>query len=383
MEAIEKEEFRVPKRLQGMQKSNIRQIFDSALPGSINFGLGQPDLATPRCIRDEAVRVILEEDNGYTSHAGLPALRKRVVDDYPHLDITPDDCIITVGSNEALYCALMTLCEEGDEVLVPNPAFPAYPAINRLAGAETVLYRLPKEKGFGFDAEEFERKITDKTRVAIILSPSNPTGRTLSRDDLIKISTILEGTGIYVVSDEIYKELYFTEEKPASISEYYDKTLVVGGLSKNMSMTGWRMGWLFGIPDVVKKALVVHGYNTVCTSTITQKASLAYWTDAGRHAEDHCREIWRRRKDLLLDLIESELGLTAFAPEGAFYTMMDVSSLGDEMDLVNKFLEHKVITVNGSGFGGEAKGFLRISFCASEEDIKKGVARMKEAIESI
>ena len=203
MEAIEKEDFRAPKRLRGMQKSNIRQIFDSALPGSINFGLGQPDLPTPECIRNEAVRIIQEEDNGYTTHAGLEELRQHIVDEYPHMGLTSDDCIVTVGSNEALYCATMALCEEGDEVLVPNPAFPAYPAINSLAGAETVLYRLPKEKGFGFDAAEFEKRITDKTRAAIILSPSNPTGRTLTHEDLKSIASILKGTGIYAISDEI------------------------------------------------------------------------------------------------------------------------------------------------------------------------------------
>ncbi|MGI8545479.1 MAG: pyridoxal phosphate-dependent aminotransferase [Aridibacter sp.] len=376
----QKSEFRVPERLQGMQKSNIRQIFDSALPGSINFGLGQPDLPTPRCIRDEAIRVINEEPLGYTSHAGLPELREKIVGEYEHLNLSKDDCIITVGSNEALYDVLMTLCEKGDEVLVPNPAFPAYPAMNKLAGAKTVLYRLPKEKGFGFDVNEFEKQITNKTRVAIILSPSNPTGRTLSREDLKEIAKILDGTGIYAVSDEIYRELYFTDERPASISEYYEKTLVVGGLSKNMSMTGWRMGWLLGIPDVIKKALVIHGYNTVCASTITQKASLAYWTEAGKQAEAEARETYKWRRDLLVRLIDQELNLKAVSPEGAFYSMVDVSTLGDEMDLVNKFLENRVITVNGSGFGDEAKGFLRISFCASEDKIREGVKRMKEAL---
>ena len=240
------EGFRVPERLKGMQKSNIRQIFDSALPGSINFGLGQPDLPTPECIRREAIRVINEEQNGYTSHAGLPELRENIIGEYPHIDITKDDCIVTVGSNESLFCAIMTLCETGDEVLVPDPAFPAYPAINNLADAKTVLYRLPKETGFGFDAAEFEKQITNKTRAAIILSPSNPTGRALSRDDLKTIAKILDGTGIYAVSDEIYKDLYFTDEKPASISEYYENTLVVGGLSKNMAMTGWRLGLAHG-----------------------------------------------------------------------------------------------------------------------------------------
>lgn len=377
----QKDNFRVPKRLQGMQKSNIRRIFDSALPGSINFGLGQPDLRTAKCIRNEAIRVINEEPLGYTSHAGLPELREKIITEYPHLEITADDCIVTVGSNEALFCALMTLCESGDEVLVPNPAFPAYPAINNLADATTVLYKMPKEKGFGFDAEEFEKQITDKTRAAIILSPSNPTGRTLSREDLQTIAKILDGTGIYAVSDEIYKDIYFTDEKPASISEYYEKTLVVGGLSKNMSMTGWRMGWLLGVPQAMKKALVVHGYNTVCASTITQKASLAYWTEEGKREEAEARETYKRRRDLLVKLIDEELGLTAVSPDGAFYSMVDVSELGDEMDIVNKFLGNRVITVNGSGFGEEAKGFLRISFCASEEDIVSGIQRMKEALE--
>jgi aspartate/methionine/tyrosine aminotransferase len=376
----QKNEFRVPKRLQGMQKSNIRQIFDSALPGSINFGLGQPDLPTAECIRNEAIRVINEEPLGYTSHAGLPELREKIVGEYPHLDITADDCIVTVGSNEALFCALMTLCEAGDEVLVPNPAFPAYPAINNLADAKTVLYRLPKEKGFGFDAAEFEKQITDKTRAAIILSPSNPTGRSLSREDLRTIAKILDGTGIYAVSDEIYRELYFTDERPASISEYYEKTLVVGGLSKNMSMTGWRMGWLMGVPAVMKKALVVHGYNTVCASTITQRASLTYWTDEGKIEEAKAREVYKSRRDLLVRLIDEELGLKAVSPEGAFYSMVDISELGDEMEIVNKFLANRVITVNGSGFGDEAKGFLRISFCANEDDIRTGVKRMKEAL---
>jgi aspartate/methionine/tyrosine aminotransferase len=374
------EEFRVPERLKGMQKSNIRQIFDRALPGSINFGLGQPDLPTAKCIREEAIRVINEEPLGYTSHAGLPELREKIIGEYTHLDINRDDCIVTVGSNEALFCAVMTLCEAGDEVMVPNPAFPAYPAINNLAGAQTVLYRLPKEKGFGFDAEEFEKQITERTRAVVVLSPSNPTGRTLSRDDLKTMAAILKGTGIYAISDEIYRELYFTDERPASISEFYDRTLVVGGLSKNMSMTGWRMGWLLGIPEVLKKALVVHGYNTVCASTITQRASLAYWTEEGKREEAEAREIYKRRRDLLVRLIDEELNLKAVSPEGAFYSMLDVSEIGEEMDLVNKFLEHRVVTVNGSGFGDEAQGFLRISFCANEDQIREGIRRMKKAV---
>jgi aspartate/methionine/tyrosine aminotransferase len=170
---------RVPKRLRGLRQSGILQIFERALPDSINFGLGQPDLPTPECIRREAIRVIEEEQNGYTPHAGLQALREKIISEYPHLDLTADDCFVTLGSNEALFCAVMALAEEGDEVLVPDPSFTLYPAINQVAGAETVFYRLPKEKGFAFDAAEFESRLTDRTRAVIVLSPSNPTGRSL------------------------------------------------------------------------------------------------------------------------------------------------------------------------------------------------------------
>lgn len=380
--AKRKIEFRAPRRLRKIQKSDIRQIFDSALPNSINFGLGQPDLPTPECIKREAIRVIEEEKNGYTSHAGLPKLRENIVNEYPHLNLSKEDCIVTIGSNEALFSILMTLCEETDEILVPDPAFPVYSAISNLVGAETVCYRLPRENDFSFDAGEFEKQITNKTRAVIVLSPSNPTGKILSRDDLQSIAKILKDTGIFVVSDEIYKELYFTDEKPASISEYYENTLVVGGLSKNVSMTGWRLGWLLGVSEVMKKALAVHGYNTVCASTISQKAGLAYWTAEGKQADVNSRKIYKRRRNLLISMIENELGLRVIQPEGAFYSMLDIAHLGDDMELVNKFLRHRVITVNGSGFGDEAKGFLRISFCVSEDDICEGIKRMKKALGS-
>src|SRR6266446_9460829 len=147
--------FSPPKRLQGIEKSVIRQLFDRARPGSINLGLGEPDLPTPDVIRRAAVRVINDEQNGYTSHAGLPALREQVAADYSLINATPDKVIITAGSQEALYLALMTLVDEGDEVLLPNPGFVAYPTIVQMAGGCSVFYRLPSERDFAFDINEF------------------------------------------------------------------------------------------------------------------------------------------------------------------------------------------------------------------------------------
>src|SRR5437764_8678828 len=252
----------------------IRQVFDRARPGSINLGLGEPDLPTPDVIRREAARVVIEEQNGYTIHAGLPALRARVAGDYPYLANNPDRVIITAGSQEALYLALMALVDAGDEVLLPDPGFVAYPTIVRMAGGVPVFYRLPAADDFAFDAEDFRRRVSPRTKVVVLISPSNPTGRVLTNEDMRAMAAALADTNAYVVSDEIYRELYYTEQKPASFSEHYERTVVISGLSKALSMTGWRLGWLCGPADVVRSALILHGYTATCTSTITQKSAL-------------------------------------------------------------------------------------------------------------
>ena len=180
--------FAPPKRLQGIEKSVIRQVFDRAKPGSLNLGLGEPDLPTPDVIRRAAVKAIVEEQNGYTSHAGLPALREKVAGEYPYLEGRAERVVITAGSQEALYLALLTLVDEGDEVLLPNPGFVAYPTIVRMAGGTAKFYRMPREKGFAFDADEFRRALTPRTKVVVCISPSNPTGRTLTDEDLAAIA---------------------------------------------------------------------------------------------------------------------------------------------------------------------------------------------------
>ena len=376
--AKEKIEFRLPKRLQGVQPTLIRQIFNRALPGSINFGLGEPDLPTPLFIREEAARVTLEEQNGYTNHAGLPSLREKIAASYPHLDLNIDQVCITVGSQEAMTAAFLAIIEEGDEVLIPNPSFPAYESCVKISEGVPVFYRLPADRDFSFDIEEFKSKITPKTKAAVVISPSNPIGKIFTENDLKQIADTLKDTGIYLISDEIYSDLYFTKEKPRSASEFYDKTIIISGLSKSLSMTGWRVGWLASSQtDVVKAALTLHGFLTVCTSTISQKASLLGWTAQAEQAKAEAREIYRRRGEFLIDILQKELGLRGTSPEGAFYTMVDVRELGDDLEVAERFLQNRVITVPGIAFGDEAKGFLRISFCNTEEIMMEGVSRMK------
>ena len=372
--------FQLPRRLRGLQPTLIRQFFERALPGSINFGLGEPDLPTPDFLREEAARITVEEQNGYTSHPGLPALRELIASQYPHLNLPMSGVVVTCGSQEAMTDAFMCCVDEGDEVLLPNPSFPAYDACTRIAQGVPVYYRMPADTEFAFDIDEFRSKITPKTKAAVVISPSNPTGKIMAADDYRQIAAALEGTGIWLLSDEIYSDLYFGE-RPHSASEFYERTIILSGLSKSLSMTGWRLGWAAcSDPEMINAIQVLHGFTTVCTSTITQKASLLAWTDEAEAAKLHARDVYRKRGEFLVQLFKDELGLNATSPEGAFYTMLDVRPLGDDLEVAEKCLQNKVVTVPGVAFGQEAKGFLRISFCNPEDRMAEGVRRMKEAI---
>ena len=369
-----------PKRLQGIQKSLIRQVFDRALPGSLNLGLGEPDLPTPDVIRRAAVKIITEEQNGYTSHAGLPQLRQTIANGYPCLDGNPNSVIVTAGSQEALYLALLTLVDEGNEVLLPDPGFVAYPTIVKMAGGKSKFYKLPAANDFGFDIDDFKRALTPQTKVVVCISPSNPTGRALTKADLTGIASALRDHDAYLISDEIYSDLYYGDEKPASASAFHERTIVISGLSKSMSMTGWRLGWIAGGLEVIQSALVLHGYVTTCASTVSQKAALAAWTEEAEMARSGFRKTFKERRNHLLGLIDAELGLRAVTPDGAFYTMMDVSEYGSSMQAAEALLEERVVTVPGSAFGSEGEGFLRVSFCADLDALSEGVHRIKKAI---
>jgi len=380
MEATMQKGFDLPRRMRGLQPTLIRQFFERALPDSINFGLGEPDLPTPQFMRDEAARITRDEQNGYTSHPGIPALRDKIAEQYPHLDLPRTGVVVTCGSQEAMTDAFMCIVDEGDEVLLPDPGFPAYDACTRIAQGVPVYYRMPADEDFRFDISNFRSQITEKTKAAVVISPSNPTGKILTPEDLRLIAEALDGTGIWLISDEIYSDLYFGE-RPRSASEFYERTVIVSGLSKSLSMTGWRLGWAACKDAAMMEAIqVLHGFTTVCTSTITQKASLIAWTAEAEAAKQNARDVYRERGRFLVDLFKNELGLNATSPEGAFYTMLDVRSLGDDIEIAEKCLQNRVVTVPGVAFGQEAKGFLRISFCNTEEKMVEGVMRMRSVL---
>jgi aspartate/methionine/tyrosine aminotransferase len=198
------------------------------------------------------------------------------------------------------------------------------------------------------------------------------------------MASALDGRDVYVISDEIYRELYYSTESPQSISSFYPNTIVIGGVSKSLSMTGWRLGWLGGDDDFIKSALILHGYVTTCASTISQKAALAgAWTPEAEIARQEARDIFRGRRDYLLDLMKNQLELSAVIPDGAFYTMVNTSAFGNSMKVAEALLEHGVITVPGAAFGKESEGFLRVSFCADKPVLAEGLRRIGKALSGL
>jgi aspartate/methionine/tyrosine aminotransferase len=376
--------FQPPQFLRGIERSPIRAITDRAKPGDISFGLGEPDLSTPDVIRREAVRILQEERIGYTLQAGLPALRQRVAQDYPELNVSQDEVIICAGSQEAMYLALMTIVQPGDEVLIPNPGFVAYPTITRMAGGTPTFYRLPAASDFSFDLDDFRQQLTSNTKVVVCTSPSNPTGRTLSREELRAMAEAIKQSGCdaFVISDEIYRDLYYNGDRPGTISEFYPRTVIISGLSKSTCMTGWRLGWILGEADMIRAAHLLHGYVTTCASTISQKAALVAWGDEAAEARRQIRETFQRRRDHLLALLR-DAGWRCITPDGAFYTMLDIGRYGSSMEVAEKLLDGGVVTIPGNAFGSESEGFLRVSFCADLPVLTEGVERMKAALRII
>ncbi|HYP25312.1 MAG TPA: aminotransferase class I/II-fold pyridoxal phosphate-dependent enzyme [Blastocatellia bacterium] len=369
-------------RFAHVKKSAIRRLYENAPAGSINLGLGEPDFPTPEVVREAAMRAIEEGSNGYTPNAGLAGLRERVAAYHSEGApgrFTANNVCVTNGSEEALFGLMLAVAGPGDEVVLPNPGYLAYPAIAAIAGAEPVYYAMPAAGNFAFERGSFDRALSDRTKLIFVISPSNPTGRVIGRDDLRFIADRAERSNAYVVSDEIYRELY-ASERPGSVSEFSDRTIIISGLSKMMSMTGWRLGWAAGPEDVIASLTVMHQYISTCASAISQKAALAAFGAQGREATAAIRDELRARRAIMERAIESELGLPFVSGEGAFYIMLDVSRFGASEEVAKALLDERVITVPGSAFGSEGEGFLRLSFSVAPALIEEGVGRIRSGL---
>jgi len=374
--------LRAARRMRGMERTLIRRIFDAAPADAINLGLGQPDLPTPDVASLAGIAGIVEGRTGYTTTAGDRVLREAIANCHAPFASGPDNVLVTVGSQEAMFAALLALLDPGDELLYPDPGYPAYREIARLLGAHPVAYPVRPDRGFRVDPDDVTHRVTGKTRAVVLCSPSNPTGAVTARSDLEALIDALEHRGVAWLSDEIYADFsYGGPFISAATCTDAGGGLLVSGLSKGFSMTGWRIGWVVGPEETIRRVTTVHQYLVTCASSISQAAALAAFSPRGRSERRRYQEILSRRRRIMGEELASVPGVRQGAPDGAFYYFVDVSRHGASIDLAERLLrKRKVVTIPGEAFGENGAGWLRLSFACREEGIREGLRRVREEL---
>lgn len=375
---------RPARRVEDLERTLIRRIFDQAPPDAINLGLGQPDLETPEAIAKAGIEGIRSGRTGYTSTAGDPELREAVARRYAPFAAGPESVVVTCGSQEAMFAALMCLADPGDEVLYPDPGYPAYAVVARLQGSVPVPYALREERAFRVDPGDVVARITARTRAVILCSPSNPTGAVNTADDLAELVAVLESRGVAWVSDEVYGGLAYDGPLPSPRTASAEGGVVISGLSKDFSMTGWRLGWVIAPRGIAPRITAVHQYLVTCAPSISQRAALAAFDARASGAVDEHLAIFRRRRDLMGTELSRIAGIRFRPPDGAFYFFVDVNAFGSSVETARRILERrKVVTIPGEAFGERGRGYLRISFAAAEDDIVRGVRAIGQELAEI
>jgi len=365
--------LRPSRRAGSLERTMIRRIFDSAPADAINLGLGQPDLPTPDTVALAGVSGIVQGRTRYTTTAGDPDLRRAVAAEYGGFAGGPEDVTIHVGTQEALFAAVLALLDPGDELLVPDPGYPAYPRVAELCGGTPVRYPLHAARRFRLDPEDIESRITSRTRAVIVCTPSNPTGAVHREADLERLAVMLDARDVAWISDEIYAGFWYDRPVP-SLHRLSPNGLVISGLSKTLSMTGWRIGWTVGPTEVLRRITAVHQYLVTCAPSVSQRAALAAFGPRGREAAERYRRVFAARRELMARELERIPGLRCRPPEGAFYFFVDVSSYGDSLEIARRLLDTlNVVVIPGEAFGPGGAGWLRLSFAASDADIVSGV----------
>lgn len=381
------------KTIVDIKPSGIRKYFDIVSemndPDVISLGVGEPDFETPWHIRDEGIYSLEKGRTFYTANAGLLELREEIckyLDRRFNLKYEPkNEVLVTVGGSEAIDIALRAMVDPGDEVIIPQPSYVSYEPCAILAGAKPVIIELKHENQFRLTAQELEDAITDKTKVLILPFPNNPTGAVMERKDLEAIAKVIEKHDLYVLSDEIYSELCYTDQHVsiANIPGMWERTILINGFSKSYAMTGWRLGYACGPKQIVEQMYKIHQFCIMCAPTTSQYAAI----DALKNGDadvQMMRESYNQRRRYLVNAFK-EMGLECFEPFGAFYIFPCIKQFGmTSDDFASRLLhEEKLALVPGNAFGDSGEGFLRISYAYSLEKLKVAIGRLKNFVERL
>lgn len=361
----------------------------------VSLSAGEPDFPTPNFVAQAGIDAIKAGFTRYTANAGIPELKKAVVEKFKRdngIEFATDQIIISNGGKQTLANALLALCEEGDEVIIPAPFWVSFPEMVRLSGAEPVIVPATLESGYKMRPEQLEAAITEKTKVLILNSPSNPSGAVYSESEVRALMKVLEGREIFVISDEMYDQIVYGSVKPfspARIPEIRDRVIVSNGVSKTYSMTGWRIGFLAGPKWLIDACGKIQSQTTSNANSIAQMAAVAALNGDQQIIEER-REEFEKRRDYMYKALNEIPGITAALPEGAFYIFPSIAGLlgktfsGKEMkssiDIAEYLLvDHSVATVPGEAFGAPEN--LRLSYAASISELEKAVGRIRKAFE--
>ena len=389
-------EYTTAKRMESLPFSEIRAVMEKATKmqqageNVIHLEIGRPDFDTPEKIKEAAYESLKAGHVFYTSNYGIPALRKEIAKwetEHHGVQYDADEVLVTVGVGEATYASMAAFLEDGDEVLVPNPVWLNYIHVPSSLGAVPVTYNLKEENNYQIDMEELASKITDRTKMIVIVNPSNPTGGVLSRETLEKLSQLAIKNDLLVVADEIYSQLVYDDTKHVSIASLpgmKERTITLGGFSKAYSMTGWRLGYMCAPRGIIAACVRVHQYTITCASSFVQEAAVTALRDCADDVEA-MRQEYQRRKDYAVKALNEIDGISCNDPQGAFYIFVNVKSLDmSSMEVAEYFLEEaKVAMVPGSAFGSEGEGYLRLSYACSYEDLQEAIRRIKDAVEKL
>ena len=352
------------------------------------FGSGEPDFDTPEFIKEACAKALSEGQTKYIPAAGLPALREALAAKYVSENgiagLEPVNTVVSPGGKYSCFLAIQATCGPGDEVIIPAPYWVSYPEMVKLAGAEPKVVFAGDDQGFKITADQLREAITDRSRMLILNSPSNPTGAIYNRGEMEAIMEVVLEHGLYVMSDEIYEYLLYddvTHHSPASFSaEAAEKVITVAGFSKTFSMTGWRLGTLVASTPIAKAVASIQSQTTSNATTFAQYGALAalHRSDEAMAAVAEMLTHFDRRRLFLLDSLNAIEGVTCPRAQGAFYLFPNVSALGIGTDeLAGRLLDEcKVAVVPGNGFGAE--GYIRLSYATSDEVIEKGITRFRE-----
>lgn len=360
----------------------------------INLSVGEPDFNTPAHIKEAAKKAIDENFSFYTPVAGYMSLRKAIsakLKEENGVDFAPEQIVVSNGAKQSLCNVILSLINPGDEVIIPTPAWVSYVEMVKLAEGKNVLVPATIEQDFKITPQQLEAAITDKTRMVLLCSPSNPTGSVYTRQELQGlVDVIARHPQITVLADEIYEHINFTGEftSMASFPELADRVVIINGVSKAYAMTGWRIGFMAGPTDIVKAATKLQGQYTSNPSSIAQKAAEAAYTGSQECVRE-MNEAFRRRRDLVVKLASEIPGLKVNVPQGAFYLFPEVSSffgksyegtvIKDASDLALFLLDKgHVATVDGAAFC--APGYIRLSYATSDDNIREAMRRIAESL---